>query len=437
MTQLRRTLTLFDSACLIVGIIVGVGIYQVAPDVARGVGGPVGLLGLWVLGGVLSLGGAMCYAELATAYPQQGGDYVYLTRAYGPVAGFLFGWAQLAIVRPGDIAVIAYAFATYATALHEPWAESSFLNPRQVYAVGAVATLTLINVLGVREGKQTQNLLTIVKVLGLLFIAVIACFGRSVQPAEPVAGLPLSLALILVLFSYGGWNEMAYVAAEVNHPRRNIVRAMLLGTIAVTLLYVFVNGAFLSVLGFEGLRASSAVATDMVNVSFPGVGKTLVGALICISALGAVNGMIFTGARISFAVGRDHRLLRPLGVWHARLGTPACALTVQGLIACGLVLWLGSFVHALLYTAAVVYASHLATTVALLVLRHREPDLERPYRVTGYPITPLGFAAVCAFLVYSAAAYKPWIALVALGVLLSGVPVYLLCRATGASPQRT
>jgi len=433
MIPVRQTLTLFDSTCLIVGIIVGVGIYQVAPEVARGVGGPLGLLALWVLGGVLSLFGAMCYAELAAAYPEQGGDYVYLTRAYGPLAGFLFGWAQLIIVRPGDIAVIAFAFATYAGALWDPLANTGFSHTRRIYALLAIATLTAINVLGVREGKWTQNLLTLVKTLGLLLVVALVGFGNPVQRAEPAEALPLTLALILVLFSYGGWNEMAYVAAEVRDPRRTIIRALMLGTLAVTALYVAVNGAFLSALGFEGVRASNAVARDALDRVLPGAGGKLISALICISALGAVNGMIFTGARISFAVGRDHRLFRPLGRWHAQLGTPVWALVVQGMVACALVLVLGSFLHAVLYTAAVVYAVYLATTLALLILRRRDPHVERPYRVTGYPVTPVVFAAVCAFLVYSAVVYRPWLALAGLIVLLAGVPAYRLGRRGVAS----
>lgn len=428
MTQPRRILTLFDSTCLIVGIIVGVGIYQVTPEVARGVGGPVGLLGLWVLGGLLSLCGAMCYAELASAYPQQGGDYVYLSRAYGPGAGFLFGWAQLAIVRPGDIAVVAFAFATYASTLHDPLARTGFPYAQQLYAVGAVIALTGINVLGVRESKWTQNLLTIVKALGLLVIVAIACFGRAPETAEPVDSLPPSLALIFVLFCYGGWNEMAYVAAEVKDPRRGIFRAMLLGTVGVTVLYVMANGAFLSVLGFDGVRASTAVATDTVNAVAPGSGGVLISALICVSALGALNGLIFTGSRISFAVGKDHHLFRRLGVWNSRSETPMPALVMQGLIASSLIVILGSFVAAILYTAAVVYSFYLATTLAVMVLRRREPEVERPYRVTGYPVTPSIFAAVCGFLIFSAVAYRPWIAAAALLLLCGGVPLYRISR---------
>ncbi|MCU0772752.1 MAG: amino acid permease [Verrucomicrobia bacterium] len=435
LTEPRRVLSLLDSTCLIVGIIVGVGLYQVAPDVARGVGGPAGLLALWVFGGLLSLCGALCYAELATAYPQPGGDYVYLTRAYGPAAGFLFGWAQLAIVRPGDIAVVAFTFSTYATALPDPLAVVGLAGSPQVHAVLAVAVLTLVNVLGVRGGKRTQNLLTLVKGLGLLFVIAMGLGRGSPEPAARMDDLPLSLALIFVLFCYGGWNEMAYVAAEVVNPGRNITRALWLGIVGVTLLYVAVNGAFLAVLGFDGMRGSAAVATDTVNAVWPGAGGTLISALICVSALGALNGLILTGARISFAVGRDHRLFRPLGAWSPRLETPAAALAVQGLVASGLIMALGSFLHAILYTAAVVYGFHLATTLALLTLRRREPARARPYRVAAYPFTPWIFAGTCGFLIYSAVVYKPWIAAGAILLLLAGLPLYGISRSIPPAPR--
>jgi amino acid transporter len=427
-TQPQRILTLFDSTCLIVGIIIGVGIYQVAPDVARGVGGPLGLLGLWVIGGVLSLCGALCYAELATTYPEQGGDYVYLTRAYGPGAGFVFGWAQLAIVRPGDIAVVAFAFATYANTLLDPFPETGMFSGPRSYALLAVAALTFINVLGVREGKWTQNLLTLVKAAGLLFIGVAGFLAEPAKPVESVDRLPLSLALIFVLFCFGGWNEMAYVAAEVQNPRRNILRALVLGTLGVLGLYLVVNVAFLTALGFEGVQSSGAVATDTLNAFLPALGGAGVSVLICISALGALNGLIFTGARISYAVGRDHPLFRRFGRWNGRRGTPVFALVSQGLIAGVLVVVLGSFLHAILYTASVVYTFYLATTLALIVLRFREPHVDRPYRVTFYPLVPGLFAGVCLFLVFSAIAYEPVIAVAALGLLLAGWPLYAFSR---------
>jgi amino acid transporter len=412
----RPELTLFDSTCLIVGIIIGAGIYQMAPDIAKGVGGVWGVLGLWILGGVLSLCGALSYAELATAYPEEGGDYVYLNRAYGSWAGFLFGWAQLAIVRPGDIAVMAFAFATYARTIYDPVGGGG--QAQVLYAVSATVVLTFINVLGVRQGKWTQNLLTMVKAIGLLAIVGAAFMASPAPTPSGEAGqLPFSLALIFVLFTYGGWNEMAYVAGEVRNPRRNLVRALFLGTAAVTLLYLMVNAAFLHTLGYEGLKASKAVATDTVSAVWPEGAGVLISGLICLSALGAVNGLIFTGARISYAVGQDHKLFGYLGRWDPRWGTPSVALVVQGTIAVTLIVALGTFIDAVLYTAATVYTFYLASTLAVIVLRFKDPSRERPYRVLGYPVTPLVFAAVCGFLIYSAVTYKPLVAASACALL--------------------
>lgn len=423
--NLKQELSLFDSTCLIVGIIIGAGIYQTAPDVAKGVGGGWEVLAIWACGGLLSFCGAMGYAELASAYPRQGGDYVYLSRAYGRWAGFLFGWAQLAIVRPGDIAVMAFVFATYAQTLFDPLASTAFPYAQQLYAVGAATVLTLINVMGVSEGKWTQNVLTILKTLGLLAIVGLSFLNLPTQPAPTtVETLPWSLALILVLFTFGGWNEMAYVAAEVKNPRRNITRALAIGTLTVTGLYLLVNGAFLHTLGYAGMAQSRAVAAETVATIFPKVGGKLISLLICLSALGAVNGLIFTGARISFAVGAEHRVFGFLGQWDARRGTPARALLVQGAIAVLLVLTLGSFLNAILYTAATVYSFYLASTLAILVLRRKEPRVERPYRVLGYPVIPLVFSAACAFLIYSAVCYKPRVAAISTLLLPLGLFLY-------------
>jgi amino acid transporter len=244
--------------------------------------------------------------------------------------------------------------------------------------------------------------------------------------------------LIFVLFTYGGWNEMAYVAAEVKDPRRNIVRALVVGTAAVIALYLLVNVAFLYTLGYKGLAGSEAVASKAIGTVFPVVGSRLISVLVCISALGAVNGLIFTGARISYAVGEDHRIFRALGRWDPRTGTPVWALAVQGLIALALILAFGSYIDAILYTAAAVYAFYLGTSLSVIVLRFKEPSVERPYRVTGYPITPLIFSGVCLFLIYSsinyARAVKP-VSLIVLAVALGlGVVVYVVTGLLGMNP---
>jgi len=443
-TAPQKELSLFDSTCLIVGIIIGAGIYETAPAIAGCSNSWLAVLALWAAGGLLSLFGALGYAELAAAYPREGGDYVYLSRAYGPWAGFLFGWVQLVIVRPGDIAAMAFIFSRYGRSLFDPLAGSGARETwtSLVYAIGAVAVLTAINVIGVREGKWTQNLLTAVKALGLLGILAVALAGPPGSGAGPEAAAqgstPLSLALILVLFTFGGWNEMAYVAAEVKRPERNIVRALVVGTISVTVLYLLANGAFFYALGRGGTAASEAVAADTIGTVFPEIGGRLISALVCISALGAVNGLIFTGARISYAVGGDHHAFRLLGRWHPRTGTPVAALLVQAAVAVVLIIVLGSFLDTVLYTAAAVYSFYLATSAAVFVLRRKEPRAARPYRVTGFPVTTLIFCAVCAFLIYSAVKYalenNLWFAAMTGGILLAGLPVY---RLTSRRTSRT
>ncbi len=436
----KRELSLFDSTSIIVGIIIGAGIYQMAPAIAKGAGSAWGVMAIWVVGGLLSLCGALSYAELATAYPVSGGDYVYLSKAYGRWAGFLFGWAQLTVVRPGDIVVMAFAFATYGRAIYDPLASYPELSQR-LFAALAVLVLTIINILGVTQGKWTQNLLTAAKALGLLAIVGVALISPGgAREVTEVGGLPLSLAFIFVLFVYGGWNEMAYVAAEVRDPRRNIVRALVTGTAAVIGLYLLINGAFLYTLGYERLATSQAVATETVATVFPTLGARLVSALICISALGAVNGLIFTGARITYALGDNHQVFRRLGYWSPRTGTPVPALALQGLIAMSLVLILGTFVDAILYTAAAVYTFYLGTSFSILVLRFKEPATERPYKVTGYPVTPLIFSGVCAFLVYKATTYaaqnKQLFLIIMATTLAVGLVIYLLTDARQARPAQ-
>jgi APA family basic amino acid/polyamine antiporter len=438
----KKELSLFDSTCIIVGIIIGAGIYETAPLVAKSLGSGPGLMLAWLAGGLLALTGALCYAELATAYPREGGDYVYLTRAYGRWPGYMFGWSQMAIVRPGDIALMAFIFARYAQTLYNPFANSGLF-----YAAAAIAVLTVINILGVKAGKWTQNLLTVAKILGLVAISVV---GLTAPPTTPPPAATstftwdgLQLAFILVFFTFGGWNEMAYVAAEIKRPRRNIVRALVVGTVAVTALYLLINGAFLAALGLAGFSNSQAVAVDMMGRVFPQGASRIIAILICISALGAVNGLVFTGARISYALGADHKSFRPLGRWSPRLGTPVWALVVQGFLSLAIVLVAGSFIDTILYTAPVVWLFFLATALSVFVLRHQEPEILRPYKVLAYPLVPLIFAGCCLFMLYSSASYalarKPLGLLFLVAVILVGVMVYWCteARARGKGPIRS
>jgi amino acid transporter len=434
----RPQLSLFDSTCIIVGIIIGSGIYESSSMVAGCMGSGGWTLIVWLAGGLLALCGALCYAELASAWPREGGDYVYLTRAYGRGTGFLFGWAQLLIVRPADIALLAFVFARYALTLSDP-----FGGDKRPYAAGAVAVLTLLNVLGVRAGARTQNILTVVKAAGL--VALVGAGFLAPGPAGMPAALEVPpwfgppLALVFVLFAYGGWSEMAYVAAEVRDPQRNILRALLLGTGTVTALYLLVNGAFLHALGHAGMAGSKAVAVDTAAALLPDAAGRLIAVLVCVSALGAVNGLVLTGARVTYALGTDHAIFGAFGRWDARQGTPIRALVVQGALGLGIVFFAGDFMETLMYTAPVYWLFALATVLSVFVLRVREPGTPRPVRTPGYPITPAVFAAASVFMIHSCVTYafakKPWSLAVLGGVLGAGGLVYGVTALRGRSKK--
>jgi amino acid transporter len=432
----RRQLTLFDSTSIIMGIIIGATIYRSSPLIAGSVRGLGGLVLAWVLGGVCSLVGALCYAELATTYPQEGGDYVYLTRAFGRSIGFFFAWAQLWVVRPGSIGAFAYVFADYAQELLPlpgPQAQAKIL-----YAAGSVVVLSVINILGVREGKWTQNLLTTAKVLGLAAIVGVgfslAAPGAS-RPVVEAAGVgwgtvvsQFGFAMILVLYAYGGWNEMTYVAAEIRDPRRNISRALILGTVGVTAIYLLVTLAFVHALGLGGLRGSGNVAADVLQLALGPRGRKLISLLICISALGGTNGMIFTGSRIYYAMGRDHRLYAWLGRWSPRFGTPMISLLIQGAITLGLIVGFGltasGFERMVIFTTPPFWAFLVLVGLSVFVLRFRDAGLTRTYRVPGYPITPVLFCLYSAYMVYRGLDYaygqRTWEAAWSVEILLIG-----------------
>jgi len=428
----QRQLSLFDTTNIIVGIIIGASIFESTPLIANGAPTAGWLPVLWIAGGLLSLIGALCYAELATAYPTSGGDYVYLSRSFGRSIGFLFAWSQLWVVRPGSIGAFAYVFARYANELLPIGKGPAALV---TYAVASILVLTVVNILGVPLGKRTQNVLTLAKLLGLAAVVVVGMLFTSPQAAgAPVAAKPLALSdlylpMILILYAFGGWNEMAYVAAEVRRPEKNIFRSLVLGTVATTAIYVLLTVAFLHALGLGGTRSASAVAADVLAVPFGHSGRVLISLLICISVLGGMNGLIFTGARIYYAMGKDHRLYARLGQWNPRLGTPVNSLVVQGLITLALVIGFGlsanGFSSMVNFTTPVFWIFFLLVGLSLFVLRWREPRVARPYRVPLYPLVPILFCASSLFMVYAsitwAVANKSSDALWSIGLLAVGV----------------
>ncbi len=447
-----QRLTLFDSICIIVGIIIGVGIFEVTPIVAQNVDGPVMLMSVWVIGGLLALAGALCFAELTTAYPHQGGDYVFLTKAYGRRMGFLFVWAQFWIIRPGNIGAMAFVFANYASRL--VGIESGALG-KTVLAASAVIVLTVVNVLGVQSGKWTQNVLTVVKVAGLLVIFAVAfLWVRPIEQSPPddaSSQLNFGKAMLFVLFAYGGWNDISFVAAEVKNPRQNLFRALLFGTLVVVVVYLLVNAAFLFGLGHKGVSNSQAVAADLMNSRLGVWGGRAISILICCSALGAINGMTLTGARIFYALGTQHPLFQVLGRWNPRFGAPIRALTGQGLVCLALIVALASrdgFNRMVIFSAPLFWLFLLLVAIGLIVLRYKDPDVERVYRVPFFPFTPILFALMTIFMIYSGVVYAmqeihlEWICamvLMAVGVALAFVlpfPPAELASAAKAPPPK-
>jgi len=406
-----RQLTMFDAACMIVGIIIGAGIFHLPPLVAASLPSASWILAVWLIGGLLALLGALCYAELTTTYPEPGGDYVYLSHAYGSRCGFLFVWAEFWIIRPGSTGPMAFIFGKYFQQL-VPLGTS---HDTLIYAASAIVAVTLVNMLGVRTGKWTQNLLTVIKVLALLAVFVAAFAASTPVPKSPANNLVLpplsavSLALLWVMFCFGGWNDVAFLAAEVRRPEKNLLGSLLLGTIVVTLIYVLVNLAYLRVLGVEGLAGTTTPATDMMGIAHGNLGERLISALICVSALGAINGMIFTGARVYYAMGSKLANFRWLAHWNKRQDAPIRAIGLQSLVILGMVVGFGlqkhDFVSLVIFTAPCFWLFLLLVGISLFLLRWRDADRERPFRVPAYPLVPAIFCLGSLFMFYSTTRY--------------------------------
>ncbi len=428
-TAPKPALTFVDAVSLIVGLVIGAGIFKTPALVAANVGSATQVLLVWLLGGVISAIGALCFAELATAYPHPGGNYYYLMRAFGRNIPFLFAWARMMVIQTGSIALLAFVFGDYASQLL-PIGSSS------VYAAVAIATLTGLNLLGVQQGKWAQNWLTAAKIIGLGLIVVIGLTWSSAAaptvPREPASEASLGSAMIFVLLSYGGWNEAAYISAELHDVRRNMTRVLFWSIGIISGIYLLINWAYLQGLGLFGMRESEAVAADLMRQTIGGRGAVFISLIVALSALGAINATIFTGARTNYALGQDFSMFAFLGRWHPRANTPAQALLVQGAISLALVV-LGTltrkgFETMVDYTAPVFWFFFLLSGVSLLVLRRREPDVPRPFRVPLYPLTPLLFCFVCGYLLYSSLAYTGWGALVGVAVVAAGIPLLLWMR---------
>lgn len=429
----KATLSVFDAVAIMVGIVVGIGIFKTPALVAANVGSEFTFIAVWVAGGLVTLIGALCYAELASAHPHAGGEYHFLARAYGRPVAVLFGWARGSVIQTGAIAAVAFVFGDYASQLVP-------LGPfgTAIYAAFAIVLLTAINVLGTTQSKNLQIVMTFVELTAIGGIIVFGLIGGA-DPQPAAAGATtggaapaLGLAMIMVLLTYGGWNEAAYLSGELRDAPRNIGRVLLIGTAILVALYVFANLAMLSILGLEGLRESDAVAADMMRAVAGDRGAAIVSLAVIFAAITTLNATIFTGARVYYAMARDLTLLPRVAEWNDRGRAPANGLILQGVVALGLV-GLGAasrdgFQAMVDYTAPVFWSFLLLVGLSLIILRRREPGRTLPFRVPLYPLTPLLFCATCVYMLYSSLAYTGVGALVGLAVVAAGVPLLLFIR---------
>ncbi len=441
---LKRELGVWSAASIVMGTVIGSGIFLVPHDMIRQVGSPLVLLGVWAFGGVLSLFGALTYAELAAAMPEAGGEYVYLREAYGPLWGFLYGWTQMWVAKSGSIAAIATGFFYY-LANFLPELDRVFYTVRlpigpdggpleirygQLLAMAVIVILALVNYVGVKFGGRVQVAVTTAK-LGLIasIIAIglgsghgaVANLGTSIPVAGGVAGFFAALAG--ALWAYDGWNNASMVSSEIREPQRSLPRALIFGTAAVIAIYMLANLAYFYVLPAREVASTSRVAAEMMRRIFGERGAAAVSIAAMVSIFAALNGSILSGARVPYAMARDGLFFRPIGRVHPAYRTPGISI----LVLCGwaaLLVLSGRFRQLYTYVMFASWILYGMTAAAVLVLRRKRPDLIRPYRTAGYPWVPVLFVLGASAVVFFTFRESPRESVLGLALILSGLPFY-------------
>jgi APA family basic amino acid/polyamine antiporter len=457
-SELARELGLFDSVMMMVGIVIGSGIFLTTGIMAQSIPSVPLLLLAWVLGGVLTLTGALTFAELGAAMPQAGGQYVYLRAAYGNLAAFLFGWILFLVAMGGSIAALGVGFADYSghfvpavstdqlvlaldfTAIGINYTHN--VSTVQLTAVVVIVLLTACNYAGVVFGKLIQNAFTVVKIGALVaFVVVGLLLGSeqrldlSLNPTGASSGALLvgfGVAVVAVSWAFDGWNNINYVAGEIRDPKRNLPLALFMGTAAITVLYVLVNVVYLLALPLPELVGVVRVAEHASRAMFGTGAASLVSAVVVISTFGALNGSIFVGPRVYYAMARDGVFFRKAGTVHPRFGTPGAAVLTQAVWACALTLT-GTYEQLFTYVMFITLAFWTAAVAAVFVLRRQRPDLPRPYKTWGYPLVPMIFIVVTAAILLNTLFARPVESIAGLAITALGVPVYFYWRKT-ASP---
>ena len=424
MRELTRRLGLWDAMAIVVGTIIGSGVFIVPGDIARALPSGEWMLAIWVAAGLLSLCGALAFAELGAMLPHSGGQYVYLREAYSPVWGFLFSWVLLLVVRSGSTATLAVGFSIYL----------SYLIPmpplvERLSAPAIILLLTALNYRSLAGGALMQNVTTFLKVAGLVFVAAVALVSSGSATAEAAApmgevtGSAIGVAMLACLWAYNGWFQAGFVGGEIKNPGRNLPISLGVGVGVVMLLYLLANVAYMKVLTVAEIAATNRVAAVVLERVFGPAGGTIISLIILISIMGALNAGILTGPRVYFAQARDGLFFKIFGEVHAQYQTPALAVLLQGSWAALLSLsgtYTGLFSFAM-FAAWIFYGM---AVLGVILLRRKRPEWERPYRMWGYPVTPFLFAVASLWLVVNTMIDKPLPSLAGLGLILTGLPFY-------------
>jgi APA family basic amino acid/polyamine antiporter len=429
MSELRRTMRLPDATAMVVGIIIGASIFVQPSEITRRVPDAGGIALVWALAGVLTLIGALICAELSSAFPRTGGVYVFLRDVFGRPVGFLWGWAMFWSMHTGIIAAIAVVFARY-IGYFLPLGPTGI----RLVAVGAILGLTGFNCLGIRHGSRLQTIVTGAK---LAAIALLIIAGLTMAPAvAPAVGTradfgtsDVLLGLVAGLFAFGGWHMVSYTAEETVSPERTIPRALVIGTLIVTVCYIALNAIYLRVLSIDGVTASTRIAADAAEALVGPVGATLVAILVILSTFGAVNGIVLAGPRVYFSMANDGLFIRWAATLHRRFGTPTRALALQGVWASVLVMtdtYRGLFTR-VVYTEWIFFG---LLAVAVILLRRR-PDYAPPFRMPWAPLLAFAFAVSCVAIVVNQIISEPLSSMIGLAAVAAGLPVYYLWLAPG------
>ena len=424
----KPTLRLIDAIVLIIGIVVGAGIFRAPSVVASNTSSEYWFLGVWILGGIISIIGALCYSELSSTFPNAGGDYHFLKLAFGKRFSFLFAWARITVTQTGSIAILAYIAGDYLSQLFPIGAFSS-----TYYALIIIILISLFNILGIQFGTGIQKFLISLQFIGIFVIVVTGLLtepSTSLSISEshthftPSSTASISLALIFVLLTFGGWNEAAYISSELKSGSKKMTFVLVASIVVITSIYLLINISFLRVLGLEGIANSEAVGVDVMSATLGERGVVLIGLLVVLSALTSLNTTVFTGARSNYALGKDFQTLSFLGRWNGSKSAPINSLILQGVIAIILVIF-GAFTRngfesMVDFTAPVFWFFFLFTGISLFILRKKYPNVQRPFKVPLYPFTPMLFVAFCGYMLYSSLSYTGIGSLVSVAVLIAG-----------------